>query len=147
MMQPKGLSYTLKGNFGMILDAEGQRFESSFCKGADCQYFGLQGQKSLLRLLRCFRNVAVNSMSAHRPGCVPVELHLHKEARAGFGPRVTVCRHALLWVWCCPVQRDSPIRQKNAFTFGNFTYFCPHSRARNRYFVIFIFPEVKVFKR
>ena len=41
VMEPKGLSYTLKGNFGMILDAEGQRFESSFCKGADCQYFGL----------------------------------------------------------------------------------------------------------
>lgn len=90
----------------MILDAEGQRFESSFCKGADCQYLGLQGQKSLLQLLRCCRNVAMNSVSMHRPGCVPVKLYLHKEARAGFGPRVTVCRHALLWVWCCPVQRE-----------------------------------------
>ena len=74
-------------------------------KGQIVNILGSTGQKSLLQLLRCFRKAAVDSMSMHRPGCVPVKLYLHKEARAGFGPRVTVCRHALLWVWCCPVQR------------------------------------------
>ena len=42
-----------------------------------------------------------------------------------------------------PCAEGSPIRQKNAFAFGDVTYICPHSRARYRYSSFLFFPRLK----